>query len=164
MFQPRTRRPKRFAPEPTREVSRTPSNRYDIFISYSRDDEEAARCLADALEVEQLKVFIDKSEIQVGATWQQRILDALEECLATVAVYSPSFITSKVCKDEFNVAFARRRDFDREFLFPMLVREAKLPTYMSMLNYADCTVSDKAKIKAAASEIAARLRSTADFG
>jgi hypothetical protein len=137
----------------------TPSTGYDVFVSYSRRDEEAARCLSKKLKDLGYRVFIDQSEIDVGAAWQQRIFEALESCAVTAALYSPDFLSSKVCLEEFNIAWARRRETGRNMIFPLLIRDTALPTYMRMLNYVDCRISDRGKIESAASKLASTLNS-----
>jgi TIR domain len=131
---------------------------YEVFISYSRVDEDAASHLATHLGQLGLRVFLDRSEIDIGASWQQKIFDALEGCSITVVLYSPDYVQSKVCKEEFNISWARRRETGRDLIFPLLISDAELPTYMRMLNYVDCRVKDKAKIASAATVLASTLR------
>ncbi|CAN5330626.1 hypothetical protein BH10PSE6_BH10PSE6_46360 [soil metagenome] len=140
----------------------SPAPLYDVFISYSRKDEEAAKhlhkCLTEPPHA--LKVFIDKQAIDIGAAWQQEIFDALENCRSTAVLYSPDFLQSKVCKEEFNIAWMRRRETDAP-VFPLLVREVALPTYMRLVNYVDCCTSDTAKIADAATTVAVNLKGAA---
>lgn len=139
-----------------------PGPLYDVFISYSRKDEEAAKhlykCLTEPPHA--LKVFIDKQAIDIGAAWQQEIFDALENCRSTAVLYSPDFLQSKVCKEEFNIAWMRRREAEAP-VFPLLVRDVALPTYMRLLNYVDCRTSDAAKIADAATTVAVNLKAAA---
>jgi len=134
---------------------------YDVFISYSRKNEAAARHLSERLQQAGLSVFIDRKDIDVGAAWQQTIYEALDDCSMTAVLYSPSFVASKVCKEELNIALMRRRKLDRDLVFPLLVEDTELPTYMEMLNYVDCRVSDTTKIEAAAQRLAASVRAGA---
>jgi hypothetical protein len=134
---------------------------YDVFISYSRQNEAAAQHLYQCLARAKLRVFIDRMEIVIGAAWQQKIFDALDSCNITAVLYSPAFLESKMCKEEFNIAWMRRRESERELLFPLLIEDTNLPTYMKLLNYLDCRISDKPKIEAAAARLVARLKSKA---
>jgi hypothetical protein len=70
---------------------------------------------------------------------------------------SPSFLHSKMCKEEFNIAKARDRDQENIVLFPILLRDAELPTYMKLINYVDCRINDQAKILAAAGQLVRKL-------
>ena len=159
---------KKFKPSPTRrnaqaatvdKLSGAPPALYDVFVSYSRKDEEAARCFSDRLKSVGCRVFIDHSEINIGAAWQQQIFDALDNCTVTAALYSPDFVGSKVCLEEFNISWARRRETGKNIIYPLLIRDAELPTYMRMLNYVDCRISDRSKIESAASALVSALPS-----
>lgn len=130
---------------------------HDVFISYSRKDKRAAVHLSHALTEAGATVFLDEGEIEVGASWQQNIWEALEQCSRIVALYSPDFIASKVCQDEFNAAMILRRRTGDNFIFPILVRDVELPAYMEMLNYRDCRVSNQDKIRQAATVLAAQV-------
>jgi hypothetical protein len=130
---------------------------YDIFVGYSREDAGVAQHFAKHIKHTGLKVFIDQSEIEIGSSWQQRIFDALESCSITVALYSPGFVQSKVCKEEFNISWLRGRDAGKSLIFPLLLRDVALPAYMRTLNYIDCRMNDYLKIESAASVLAARL-------
>jgi len=105
-----------------------------------------------------LAVFRDLTAIEVGDPWQHKIYDALEGCTAAAILLSPAFLESKMCKDEFNIAYARKRDQENIVLFPILLRDAALPTYMRLINYTDCRINDHTKISAAAEQLARLLR------
>src|SRR4029077_20747469 len=55
------------------------SERFDVFLSYSRKDTPAARALAEALRERGLKVWLDEWELVPGRPWQE----ALEEVIET---------------------------------------------------------------------------------
>lgn len=131
--------------------------RYDVFVSYSRRDKVAATHVANALRRQGIKVFIDESEIDTGASWQQRIFDALEQCRSAVALYSPHFTNSKVCQDEFSIAMILRRRRGENFIHPILTKDTDLPAYMEMLSYDDCRIDDLEKLQVSAARLAARL-------
>jgi hypothetical protein len=144
--------------------SRGPRNKgreydYHVFISYSRKNEPLAQHLYQRLVDAKLRVFIDQVAIKIGNAWQQEIYDALDSCQITAVLYSPAYLQSKVCKEELNIALMRRRESEHETLFPLLIEETELPTYMKLLNYADCRVNDKAKIAEAAKRLVADLKS-----
>lgn len=135
--------------------------KYDVFISYQRKDEKSAEHLKRSLNELGVSAFLDRSEIDIGASWQRRIFDALEKCSAAVTLYSPEFVESKVCQDELQIAFVRRRRSEKFVLFPLYVREAELPAYMEIVNYEDCRTSDQHKIAAAAEKLAKQLTTPA---
>lgn len=145
----------------SKSTSRRRPHDYHVFISYSRENETSAVYLYEQLVNAGLRVFIDKTAIKIGGAWQQEIYDALDSCKVTAVLYSPAYLQSKICKEELNIALMRRREAKHELLFPLLIEEVDLPTYMKLLHYADCRENDKAKIGEAAKRLAADLKGAA---
>ena len=114
--------------------------RYDAFISYSRKDREHAHILAGALRDydRHARIFVDELVLNPGESWQQTIYDTLDASARIIALISPDYLQSKVCKEEFNIAVFRARETDLSILFPIYLKTAVLPTYMKMINYSDC--------------------------
>jgi hypothetical protein len=111
---------------------------YDAFISYARADSSAALTVAKSLQARNLRVFVDQLEIDQGVAWQQHMFEALDRTKKVIAIYSPDYIKSKVCQEEFNIAWARGRKLSTNFIFPIYWRSVNMPTYMELLNYMDC--------------------------
>jgi hypothetical protein len=132
---------------------------YDCFVSYAREDEKEVEALVRTLkEVSpEMRIFLDKLEIQPGESWQAQLDEALEGCRKVIAVYSPSYLQSKVCIEEFNMARLRHRESDAGVLVPIYLRSVeKLPLYMRSLNYVDCREGDAARIVEACRSTVAR--------
>lgn len=51
-----------------------------VFLSYAREDAEAARRLADALRAFGVEVWFDRSELRGGDAWDQQIRRQIKEC------------------------------------------------------------------------------------
>lgn len=111
---------------------------YDVFISYAHEDRRPADILASYLGKLSLRVFIDRQALQEGSAWQPHIFSAIDNCRKLLALYSPYYVRSKVCQEEFNIAWARGRKISSDVIFPVYWKSADLPTYMSMLVYSDC--------------------------
>ncbi|MCC7206600.1 MAG: toll/interleukin-1 receptor domain-containing protein, partial [Anaerolineae bacterium] len=141
-------------------VQATPEYRYDVFISYSRRDQTSAEFVMDELKRlwPGVRVFFDRLEIDTGAAWQQRIFEALDDCNKVIALYSPDYLASKVCQEEFNIAWMRHRDSDGGVLLPVYLRTAGLPTYMKAIQFIDCRESDRERLTAACRHIVAALK------
>ena len=143
-------------------VSREPRRRfaYDIFISYSHQNTTEVDFMVD--ELKQLKpdvrIFLDRQDINVGHSWQQSIFEAMDDCQAVVAVYSPPYLQSKVCKEEFNIALFRHRESETSVLLPVYLFSAELPTYMKLVQHFDCRESDRARLTNACREIMTHLQ------
>lgn len=114
---------------------------YDVFISYSHRDADAAESIRDQLHGRGLKIYFDKQAIDVGAAWQQHIYSALASSSAVLALFSPNYVASKVCQEEFNMALFRSKKESKRLLFPIYWKSADLPVYMEMINYLDCRES-----------------------
>src|SRR5271170_1395648 len=82
---------------------------FDLFISYSRKDNELGRITelkaqveADYLNFsgEPLKCFFDVTEIGSMDDWRQRILEGLRDSHLLLLVLSPSYLDSPYCEWE----------------------------------------------------------------
>jgi len=129
----------------------------DVFISYSRHDGEAASAIRDELQSHGLSVYFDQQSIDVGVAWQQHIYAAVESCSAMLALFSPSYVASRVCQEEFNMALFRSRREARQILFPVYWITADLPVYMEMINYLDCRESCRHRIVAVCAALRKRV-------
>lgn len=80
----------------------------DVFISYSRRDEDFVRKLHTALAVAERDVWIDWEDIPLSADWWQEICDGIESTNTFVLIVSPHSIASPVCN--FEVAHALKHN------------------------------------------------------
>ena len=76
----------------------------DIFISYSRRDQEFVTRLAADLDTQVAGVWFDQSTIQVGQNWHAEIMDGIRECRAFILVLSPDAAESRYVREEVNKA------------------------------------------------------------
>jgi TIR domain-containing protein len=131
------------------------ASKYDVFISYAHEnDDEASRVVDELRKVRpDVRLFLDKLSLNIGAAWQQEIFEAIDACRKFLAMFSPAYLNSKVCKEEFNIALYRHRDSEEGCLFPIYIYSAQLPTYMKMLQYVDCREGDTNKLQGACGEL-----------
>ncbi len=92
------------------------TERFDVFISYARDPENAAwveqnvyRPLSQTLHEngQPLKVFFDRENLAVGAAWYERIVRAIHGSARFVAVYSAGYFDRWFCRDELELAMLK---------------------------------------------------------
>lgn len=135
---------------------------YDVFISYSRANAAESRVMERALRTHKpdIRIFLDRNELDVGCAWQPAIFESLDRCNKVVALLSPDYLTSKVCKEEFNIAWIRSRETDQEIIFPVYLYTAELPTYMKYRNYIDCREGSPTKLTEASRHLVAALGAT----
>lgn len=92
--------------------------RFDVFVSYSKDDLPRVKLFVDALKAVGLTVFYDKTMLP-GVTWTQKIEDALAASTFVTLCLTPSTITSSFVEAEI------RRSQDR--VIPVLFEPTDLP-------------------------------------
>ena len=93
----------------------------DIFISYSRRDQEFVTRLAGDLNAQVAGVWFDQSTIQPGQKWHDEIMEGIDECRAFILVLSPDAVTSKYVRTEVKTAMELGKT-----IFPIVYRPAKL--------------------------------------
>jgi|SRR5579863_1054537 len=137
-------------------VSETQPHDYDVFISYSHHDIRPAELIYEQLNSHALRVFMDRQALEEGSAWQPNIFAAIDRCSRLLALYSPAYIESRVCQEEFNIAWALGRKTKRNMIFPVYWKSADLPTYMSMLVYTDCREAKEDSLPAVCDRLAER--------
>ena len=103
------------------------SYKYDIFISYKREDETLiwfkgfkdwmVRWLSNELAWEP-RAFLDTEDISTGDRWRQKIAGALNESRCMVCIWSPPYFRSKWCVAEWQTFNARAQEYNREIIVP----------------------------------------------
>jgi hypothetical protein len=121
---------------------------YDVFLSYSRKNSDAADFLVADLKDRRsgIRVFLDRSEIPPGASWNRRMFEAIDQAHRFVPLYSPDYLASNPCLDELDTAHTRRLTYDNEFIFPILLYEAPLPSYMLARQAVNCSPGDRKRL------------------
>ena len=141
------------------EVSTSKPRTYDVFLSYAHENtadmELVERFLLDARP--EMRIFVDRQELSIGAPWQQEIHRAIDACSAVVSLITPSYLRSKICQEEINMAIYRDRDASQRVLFPLYTRRATLPSYLGVRQYADCTEASPQKLQSACADLAWRV-------
>jgi hypothetical protein len=150
--------------EKYREFSLPPGHtQYDVFVSYSHKDSRDADLVVEELRNEKpnIRLFFDQMKLDPGAAWQQTIYESIDASSRVLVMFSPDYLRSKVCLEEFNIALHRRRDTGKEILFPIYLYSAALPTYMRALtSYEDCREGDPAKLRQACRKMLSGLIGT----
>ena len=101
-------------------------------------------------------------KLNPGAAWQRELYEALDDCHKVLALLTPSYRDSDMCQEEYNIAGLRTRREGKKLLFPMYVRSAHLPTYMELIEYADCREVALPNLEDACRQLVAELDSGAE--
>jgi hypothetical protein len=107
----------------------------DVFLSYAREDEKAAKSIAELLTRVGWSVFWDRS-IPLGQEWRTFIDDAIESARCVVVLWSEHSVVSRWVVDE------AEEGIRRGILVPVLIRQARVPRGFRQYQYADLTDGD----------------------
>lgn len=139
-----------FADQYKSPISRTSNSvkEYDVFISYSHSNtEEMLFVVGELRKIKpDIKLFVDHKELIAGSSWQQEIYEAIDNSRLVLTLISPTYLSSSVCKEEYNIAVFRHRESDKEVLIPIYLYNSNLPTYMKLVQYNDCREFSKSQI------------------
>jgi serine/threonine-protein kinase len=103
-----------------------------VFISYSREDGEYAHRLAERIRAAGLEVWID-ARLEPSDRWWRKIVAAIDDCAAFIAIMSPNAADSKWVEREVLLADQKNKP-----AFPLLLRGEPLPIYVNT-QYTDVT-------------------------
>jgi len=96
-----------------------------VFLSYAREDTEAARRLADALRAFGVEVWFDQSELRGGDAWDAKIRDQIRTCALFVPVVSAATQgrTEGYFRREWKIAADRTHDMAGgvPFILPVII-------------------------------------------
>jgi hypothetical protein len=103
-----------------------------IFISYSRRDEDFVRRLAQALAKSGLDVWMDLEDIEVGSKWSTAIQRGLDNSNVMLVVLSPASMASTNVEDEFTYYLDHHKP-----IIPILLEPTKVHFQLGRLQYID---------------------------
>lgn len=106
------------------------ANTYDIFISYTHDDVDAAKRLAEELKLRGWSVYWDR-ELLPGATWRTQIQSALAAAKVVVVMWSQKAGASRWVEIEADHAF------QRDAYLPVKIDNSPVPLGFSHVQVAD---------------------------
>ena len=115
-------------------------DKYDLFISYCQLNSVDADHIYAYLSGKSrgIRIFMDRMELEPGMAWQQKIFSSLINCRKVMLLYSPQYLSSRTCQEEFNITqliHLKKKDM----MFPVYLYNADpLPSYMTFWQYADC--------------------------
>jgi hypothetical protein len=129
--------------------------KYDIFLSYSHKNTQDADWFIEGLKTlkPDIRIFIDHEELEPGVAWQEKLFRSIDGSRKVLTLYSPDYIKSKACQDEFNFASLLHSRSGQKVLFPVLLYETDLLPQMGKWQYVDCRVADKEKMQAACNRL-----------
>ena len=96
-----------------------------VFLSYAREDTEAARRIAEAMRAFGVDAWFDQSELRGGDSWDVKIKKQIRECALFMPVISATTQARSegYFRREWNLAVERTRDMapGRAFVVPVVI-------------------------------------------
>jgi hypothetical protein len=108
-----------------------------IFISYSHKDKEFVDRLAHQLVVHNVRVWLDRWELNIGDSLLSKIQAAISGASALLVVLSKASASSPWCEKEINGGLLRELEERRVLVLPVLVEDCKIPLFLRDKLYAD---------------------------
>lgn len=117
-------------------------NDFDVFLSFSSADAEAADCVKRELEKrgDAKRVFDFRLAIDKGKAWQDELDLAISSSSSIVTILTPAYFASPECREELMQARLRNKRSERPVLFPIYWRDwgRDLDLWLQLVNFADC--------------------------
>jgi TolB-like protein/predicted Zn-dependent protease len=105
----------------------TPSSPKAVFLSYAREDSDAARRVADALRAFGVEVWFDQNELRGGDAWDQMIRSQIRTCALCVPIISATTQSrgEGYFRREWKIAVERMQDMASgvPYLLPVAIDE-----------------------------------------
>lgn len=134
-------------------------HKYDIFLSYSQANANEAGILVD--EIKRLspgiKIFLERNDLDPELAWQTKLYRNIASARKILAMYSPAYIVSKTCQEEYNFARLLDGQSTESILFPLLLSPVPLMPHMVKWPYLDCIDADQDKLRSACQRLVQEL-------
>jgi hypothetical protein len=135
---------RRYNPREKVQESIDSRKKYDVFISYAREDEHTvAQPLADEFRARGFEVWLDRLVLEPTSKLEETILSGLQDCYCPVVIISKNFLQKPWPKKELDILLALEEIDDRsrivtvrhemseselEAVSPFLAQRTKTPT------------------------------------
>lgn len=123
----------------------------DLFVSYSHEDTKAVDAIITSLQQLGVSIWIDRSALETGQAFAERIVGAIERSRAVLLFLSPASISSRAVLQEIQIAWELKR-----IILPIWLSDIELPAsirfYLAGLQFLDISRLEEAEVLAALSE------------
>jgi hypothetical protein len=133
---------------------------FDVFLSYSRQNETLADHVVESLRrhAPDVKIFRDTDSLHMGRDYRVQLDEAVRQSRRFLPLLTPEYVNSAACKDEFNAAWSIRDRLDHDFLWPVFARDTALDDpRISKIQFEDCREGDRVKIDRTCRKLAESL-------
>lgn len=130
--------------------------KYDVFISYSSDDQKVVEGLCAYLEAQKIRCFVAYRDIPRGVVWARAIVEALDESRMMVVVFSANFNRSEQVDREIELASEDKKPILTFRITDDAFKGAK-KYYLTNLNWIDAFPDPEAVFGSVAESVAKLL-------
>ncbi|XP_063961430.1 uncharacterized protein LOC129269133 isoform X1 [Lytechinus pictus] len=135
---------------------------YDVYLSFSDKDQEIAdKIQAQLLEEKpDIRIFTARQKVDTEVFWQEQMYERVSKSARVLTVLSSNYLASESCLEQYNIALCCNRQAHRNLLAPFFVETVTLPTYMGLVQYADCRENMDSSIAQACRQLVKSLTAT----
>lgn len=108
-----------------------------IFISYSHSDSAFVDRLGALLFKQQVPVWLDRWELNVGDSLVRRVEQAITDAAAVIFVLSKASVESDWCRRELSAGLVRELEEKKVIVLPLLLEGCPVPLFLREKKYAD---------------------------
>lgn len=130
--------------------------KYDVFISYSSDDQKVVEGLCAYLEAQKIRCFVAYRDIHPSMVWARAIVEALDESRMMVVVFSENFNRSEQVDREIELASEDKKPILTFRITDDAFKGAK-KYYLKNLNWIDAFPDPEAVFGSVAESVAKLL-------
>lgn len=113
-----------------------------VFLSHNSKDKPFVRKLAKRLGQQDVSVWLDEAQINIGDSLIKKISEAISQMDYVIAVLSKNSVKSNWVQKELNLAMSKEINEDRIVVLPIVIDNCELPDYLKDKLYGDFTNSE----------------------
>ena len=107
------------------------------FLCHSSADKAFVLRLANTLRGQDITVFLDEWDIQIGDSIQNKIEEGIRASDYFIVILSEKSVTSSWVDRELRAALSLTSERSRRFILPALIEQCEIPLFLRDLRYAD---------------------------
>ncbi|CAG5131449.1 unnamed protein product, partial [Candidula unifasciata] len=142
------------------------SRPYDICLSFSPADKELAKKVTSTLQRQapDARIHSTPFDFNHDLVWQTDIFSVMKESRRIIILLTPAYLEDIECVEQFNIALCCNRLKKAEVVIPFHMKTVtSFPSYMSIVQYVECSLSEDEKsatalIESACSDVIKSLK------
>lgn len=107
----------------------SPLKKYDVFISYSHDDEHVANRICRLFDEYRITYFLDRESIKPASNWLDVLAESIKSCKIFLLLVSRHSFESEYSMMELQYAYSERNNCNISIL-PYLIDDGIIPDMM----------------------------------